>query len=57
MAKRKRARNPKAQDHPQEAGVGGKATLEEIQERLSRRGPIDVGVDIAQLIREDRDAH
>jgi len=36
--------------------VAEKPTLSEFRERLSRREPVELGADIARMIREDREA-
>jgi len=36
--------------------IAEKPTLAEMQERLSRREPVELKVDVARMIREERDA-
>jgi len=36
--------------------IAEKPTLAEMQERLSRREPVELKVDVARIIREERDA-
>lgn len=36
--------------------IADKPTLTEFREHLARREPVDIGVDVPRLIREERDA-
>jgi plasmid stability protein len=36
--------------------IANKPTMEEFRERLARREPVDLQIDVARMIREERDA-